>query len=158
MRDACSRASDACARAIVLRAVVLAAAAPTRRESRRSRRARRRAVAIATRGAIEQWRQAYEVRSVDALEQLYAHDADIVVVSDGVTLIGWTLGRRHAEGPDRAREGDPRPAQGRPGHLGSRARSRRVGRATMTRELATASRRDRDGALTLVLRKDPDGW
>src|SRR4051812_26551754 len=46
-------------------------------------------VTVATRGVIEQWRQAYEVRSIDALEQLYSHDPDIVLVNDGVTLIGW---------------------------------------------------------------------
>src|SRR5512146_2164225 len=47
-------------------------------------------VIAATRGAIEQWRQAYEVRSMEALSKLYAHDLDVVVVTDGLTLIGWS--------------------------------------------------------------------
>src|ERR1043166_6856607 len=47
-------------------------------------------VTVATRGAIEQGRQGYEVRSIDALERLYSHDPDIVLVNDGVTLIGWS--------------------------------------------------------------------
>src|SRR5579862_5895920 len=49
-----------------------------------------RQVIVATRGAIEEWRQAYEVRSMDALAKLYAHDLDTVLVQDGVTLIGWS--------------------------------------------------------------------
>ncbi len=44
-------------------------------------------VTIATRGAIEQWRQANEVRSIEALEKLYSHDPDIVLVNDGVTTV-----------------------------------------------------------------------
>src|SRR5437879_4377573 len=39
---------------------------------------------------IEQWRQAYEVRSADALGKLYVHDSDVVVVQDGQALIGWS--------------------------------------------------------------------
>src|SRR5512140_2656587 len=46
-------------------------------------------VVAATRGAIEQWRQAYEVKSMDALGKLYAHDTEVVIVQDGVALIGW---------------------------------------------------------------------
>ena len=40
--------------------------------------------------AIEQWRQGYEVRSLDALSKLYAHDLDVVVVQNGQAQIGWS--------------------------------------------------------------------
>src|SRR5215510_9807533 len=46
-------------------------------------------VVAAARGIVEQWRQAYEVRSFDALAKLYAHDVDLVVVQDGHPLVGW---------------------------------------------------------------------
>jgi ketosteroid isomerase-like protein len=41
------------------------------------------------RGTIEQWRQGYEVRSVEALAKLYAQDPDVVLVQQGVVLRGW---------------------------------------------------------------------
>src|SRR5256885_11259363 len=40
-------------------------------------------------GTIEQWRQAYEIRSMDALAKLYAHDPGLSVVQDGARLLGW---------------------------------------------------------------------
>jgi len=39
---------------------------------------------------VEQWRQAWEVRSPDALKALYAHDVDVVIVSQGRANLGWT--------------------------------------------------------------------
>ena len=47
-------------------------------------------VVDAGRATIEQWRQAYEVRSLDALSKLYEHNPDVVVVLDGLPLIGWS--------------------------------------------------------------------
>ncbi|MBL0215740.1 MAG: nuclear transport factor 2 family protein [Myxococcales bacterium] len=44
----------------------------------------------AVKATIEQWRQGYEVRSVDALAKLYARDLDVVVVQEGQTMIGWS--------------------------------------------------------------------
>src|ERR1700733_10840610 len=46
-------------------------------------------VVAAVRSILEQWRQAYEVRSEDALAKLYAHDGDLVVVLEGMPLVGW---------------------------------------------------------------------
>src|SRR5690349_8086819 len=40
-------------------------------------------------GTIEQWRQAYEIRSMDALARLYSHDPGLVVVQDGARQLGW---------------------------------------------------------------------
>ena len=80
-------------RAALVVAAVLAAGCPHGGASgpphRRRPRPTPKDVVTAARGAIEQWRQAYEVRSVDALAKLYAHDPDIVLVLDGSPLIGW---------------------------------------------------------------------
>src|SRR5262245_21186832 len=46
-------------------------------------------VVAAARAVVEQWRQAYEVRSFEALAKLYAHEVDLVVVQDGQPLVGW---------------------------------------------------------------------
>src|SRR5438045_1515795 len=46
-------------------------------------------VVSAGHAAIEQWRQAYEVRSIEALAKLYAHDSDVALVQEGTPLIGW---------------------------------------------------------------------
>jgi ketosteroid isomerase-like protein len=48
------------------------------------------AVAAGARGAIEAWRQAWEVRSVEALGDLYAHNLDLLVVEQGRSYLGWT--------------------------------------------------------------------
>jgi len=40
-------------------------------------------------GTIEQWRQAYEIRSMDALARLYSHDPGLAVVQDGARQLGW---------------------------------------------------------------------
>jgi hypothetical protein len=39
---------------------------------------------------VEQYRQAYEVRSLDALTQLYSHGLDVAVVHQGRGHHGWT--------------------------------------------------------------------
>jgi ketosteroid isomerase-like protein len=54
-----------------------------------SRSATPKEVVASARATIEQWRQAYEVRSLDALDKLYAHDLDVVVVHDGLPIVGW---------------------------------------------------------------------
>jgi ketosteroid isomerase-like protein len=38
---------------------------------------------------IEDWRKAYEKRDIEALEALYTHDDDTLVVADGVPYITW---------------------------------------------------------------------
>ncbi len=114
-------------------------------------------VIVATRGAIEQWRQAYEVRSMDALAKLYAHDIDTVLVQDGVTLIGWssiegTLKDRLA----RAKEIHIRLKEIQVEAVGAGGAFAVV---RMTREVGDGvTTITENGALTLVFRKDPTGW
>lgn len=117
-----------------------------------------REVTVATRGAIEQWRQAYEIRSIDALEKLYSHDADIVLVNDGVTLIGWSsVGGMLKDRVARAKEIHIRLKEIQ---VTSVAPTAAFGVATMTRELSDGVTTVTEyGSLTLVFRKDPNaGW
>lgn len=39
--------------------------------------------------AVEQWRQGWEVRSMEALAPLYRHDGQTVVVYQGQAQVGW---------------------------------------------------------------------
>ncbi|CAN5529784.1 hypothetical protein BH11MYX1_BH11MYX1_55530 [soil metagenome] len=115
-------------------------------------------VTVATRGAIEQWRQAYEIRSIDALEKLYSHDPDIVLVNDGVTLIGWTsVDGMLKDRVARAKEVHIRLKEIQ---VTSVAPTAAFGVATMTRELGDGVTTVTEyGSLTLVFRKDPNaGW
>lgn len=117
-----------------------------------------REVTVATRGAIEQWRQAYEIRSIDALEKLYSHDADIVLVNDGVTLIGWSS----VDGmlKDRVARAKEIHIRLKEIQVTSVAPTAAFGVATMTRELSDGVTTVTEyGSLTLVFRKDPNaGW
>jgi ketosteroid isomerase-like protein len=115
-------------------------------------------VTVATRGLIEQWRQAYEVRSIDALENLYSHDPDIVLVNDGVTLIGWSsVDGMLKDRVSRAKEIHIRLKEVQ---VTSVAPTAAFGVATMTRELSDGVTTVTEyGSLTLVFRKDPNaGW
>lgn len=110
------------------------------------------------RAAIEQWRQAYEVRSIDGLAKLYPHDLAVVVVQDGQALIGWSsveamLRDRLA----RAKQIHVRVKDIQVTSLGPTVAS---AIATMTRELSDGvTTVTENGALTLVLRKDDaGGW
>ena len=114
-------------------------------------------VIAATRGAVEQWRQAYEVRSMDALQKLYAHDLDIVVVTDGLTLIGWSsVEGLLADRLSRAKEIHIRLKEIQ---VRAIATSAAFAVATMTREVGDGvTTVTENGTLTLVFRKDTAGW
>ncbi len=47
-------------------------------------------VARAIEGAVEQYRQSYEVNSLEALGQLYVRSLDVVSVYQGKTFQGWS--------------------------------------------------------------------
>lgn len=114
-------------------------------------------VVTAVKATIEQWRQGYEVRSVDALAKLYARDLDVVVVQEGQTMIGWSSVEAYLK--DRI---------ARAGQIHIRLKDVQVvalgleaayAVATMTRELTDGTTTvTESGTLTLVVRKTPDGW
>ena len=111
----------------------------------------------AAKATIEKWRQAYEIRSVDALAQLYAPDIDLVVVQEGTTSLGWSSVEAMLK--DRI---------ARTGAIHIRLKDMQVislapdvasAYATMTRELTFESTTvTESGTLTLVLRKQADKW
>ena len=114
-------------------------------------------VATAARGAVEQWRQAYEVRSLDALGKLYAHDAGLVVVQDGLPLIGWTS--VEAVLKDRLAHAKEIHVRLKDVSVTSQAPTVATALATMTRELSDGvTTVTENGALTLVLRRGATGW
>jgi len=114
-------------------------------------------VVAGARATIEQWRQAYQVRSFEALTKLYDHSLDLVVVQDGQVLVGWTsvqgmLQDRFARFKDiQIRLKDIQVAS-----LGGTAAT---ATAAMTRELGDGvTTISESGALTVVLRKEGDIW
>ena len=107
---------------------------------------------------MEQWRQAYQVRSLDALARLYVQSLDLVVVQDGQPLVGWTS----VEGMLKDRFARYKAVQIRLKDIqvvalggGTAA----VATASMTRELGDGvTTITESGALTVVLRKEGDLW
>jgi ketosteroid isomerase-like protein len=114
-------------------------------------------VVTAVKATVEQWRQGYEVRSVDTLAKLYAHDLDVVVVQEGATMIGWSSVEAYLK--DRI---------ARAGQIHIRLKDISVIAlgleaasvvATMTRELTDGTTTiTENGTLTLVVRRTADGW
>jgi uncharacterized protein (TIGR02246 family) len=109
------------------------------------------------RQAIDAWRAAYEGRNADALEALYTHDADTIVVTDGVPFIGWpsvdpALRDRMANTPEihiRLKEVQ----------IAALAPTAAVAIATMTRDTGDGTTSVHEyGALTLVFHKSDAGW
>src|SRR4051794_22976282 len=47
-------------------------------------------VTASIKGTIEQWRQAYELRSIDALGKLYAHEPSLTITQEGIAMFGWS--------------------------------------------------------------------
>ncbi len=114
-------------------------------------------VVAAARATVEQWRQAYEVRSFDALARLYAHDLDLVVVQDGVPTSGW----QSVEGmlKDRLARYKEIHVRLKDIQVQSLCDTGAVATAVMTRELGDGvTTVTESGALTIVLRKESDAW
>lgn len=116
-----------------------------------------REVITAAKATIEQWRQAYEVRSMDALAQLYAHDLDLVVVHEGTAYLGWTSAESMLR--DRVTRASTVRIRLKDMQVASLAPEVASAVATMTRELTEgATTVTENGTLTLILRKQGDRW
>jgi len=114
-------------------------------------------ISAAARGTVEQWRQAYEVKGMDALAALYAHDPELILVDDGRALVGWPSVEaaikdrlaRFQKIVIRLRDITVVP-------LGPTAVSATV---AMTRELGDdVTTITETGALTMVLRREGETW
>jgi len=116
-----------------------------------------REVTAAARAAIEQWRQAYEVRSIEALSELYARDLDLVVVQEGTPYLGWSSVESMLK--DRLARAATIRIRLKDIQVASLAPEVASAVATMTRELTEgATTVTENGTLTLVLRKQGDRW
>jgi ketosteroid isomerase-like protein len=113
-------------------------------------------VATAVRGTIEQWRQAYQVKSEEALDRLYAHD-ELVVVQDGRALAGWPAVQAVIK--DRLERYQKIVLRVRDVSVIALGSMGATATGVMTRELGNdVTTLTETGTLTMVLRKDPDGW
>jgi uncharacterized protein (TIGR02246 family) len=114
-------------------------------------------VVAGARATIEQWRQAYEVRSLDALAKLYARNIDLVVVEQGMPLVGWnSVENMLKERLGRHKDVHVRLKDIQVQSLGTDAAT---ATAAMTRELGDGTTTvTESGALTIVLRKDGEAW
>jgi uncharacterized protein (TIGR02246 family) len=106
---------------------------------------------------IEDWRKAYEARDVDALEALYTHDADTLVVADGVPYIGWpSIDPALRNRMTMTREMHIQLKEVQVSQLAPNAAA---AIATMTRDSGDATTTVHEyGALTLALTKTDTGW
>ncbi|MDX2091924.1 MAG: nuclear transport factor 2 family protein [Kofleriaceae bacterium] len=114
-------------------------------------------VVAAAKATIEQWRQAYEVRSVEALSKLYAHDVDLVVVHEGTPYLGWSSVESMLK--DRVARTDSIRMRLKDMQVLSLAPDAASAVTTMTREQTEgATTVTENGTLTLVLRLEGGSW
>jgi uncharacterized protein (TIGR02246 family) len=145
--------------AIFLVALVLATGCPHGKteETAPVRPATPKEVVTAARATIEQWRQAYEVRSIEALAKLYTHDLDTVIVQDGQAMIGWSSVETMLK--DRLARAKTIHVRLKDIQVTSLSPEVAYAVATMTRELSDGTTSvSENGALTLVFRKDGVAW
>ena len=114
-------------------------------------------VVASARATIEQWRQAYEVRSLEALDKLYARNIDLVVVQDGQPHVGWSS----VEGmlKDRLARHKKIVVRLKDIQVQSLGPTGAVATAAMTRELGDdVTTVTEFGALTIALRREGEAW
>jgi ketosteroid isomerase-like protein len=143
--------------AVALAIAMLVAGCPAPKGSATTPAAAPADVVTAARGAIEQWRQAYEVRSFDALAKLYVHDPRTVLVQDGTPLVGWNFIEPMLK--DRLSHAKDIHVRLKEVTVSSLAPTVASAIATMTREISDGTTTvTENGALTLVLTRTRDGW
>jgi len=114
-------------------------------------------VIASARGTIESWRQAHQVRSLEALAALYAHDADTVVVQDGQQLVGWTSIESMLK--DQLEKFPKVTIRLKDIQVASLGPTAAIATAGMSREVGDETTTvTESGALMIVLRKDGDKW
>jgi uncharacterized protein (TIGR02246 family) len=114
-------------------------------------------VVAGARATIEQWRQGYEVKSLEALAKLYAQNIDLVVVEQGQPIVGWSSVENMLKARlTRYKNIHVRLKDIQVQSLGPTSA---VATASMTRELGDdVTQITESGALTVVLRKEGDAW
>lgn len=136
----------------VLTLVACAANAPVAREP-----ATPKDVATGARATVEQWRQAWEVRSVEALEKLYVHDLDVVLITEGQPLTGWSS--IDATLKDKLARATTVHVALKDVQVRAQSETVATAIATMRREITDgATTTTENGTLSLVLRREGDAW
>lgn len=107
--------------------------------------------------AVEQWRQGWEVRSMDALAPLYRHDDHTVVVYQGQAHVGWPQAETFLRSVvDGAREVHLTVSDGQVAALGD---SGATYAARLTREISDGAVTVSDtGYLTLTFARSGTAW
>jgi hypothetical protein len=115
------------------------------------------AVVLAGKGAAEQYRQAYEVRSLEALAPIYSHGLDVIVVHQGKSYQGWTAVEKHlGELIEKSAEIHVRLTDVEVTSLGPEGAAVTAG---ITREVSDGvTKIVEEGMLTLALRLEGDRW
>jgi ketosteroid isomerase-like protein len=115
------------------------------------------AVVTQVKGTVEQWRQAHEVRSMEALAQVYAQVPELIYVSQGRLAVGWQATQEviqaffYAHTEIKITLGQLQiVALGGEGAVASGAITRRFGDGVTTIE--------ETGGIVLVFRRVNDGW
>ena len=142
---------------VALVALVIGGCPRGKTESTPPRPATPKEVVASARATIEQWRQAYEVRSFEALAKLYAHDIDLVVVQDGVPTVGWNSVEAMLK--DRLNRNKKIVIRLKDIQVSSLGATGATATAAMTREIGDEiTTVTEGGALTIVLRRDGENW
>ena len=114
-------------------------------------------VVSAARATVEQWRQGWEVKSIETLAKLYEHDLDVVLITEGAALTGWKS--IEAQLKDRLARASSVHVQLKDVVVSAQSDTVASVVATMRREVTEgASTTTETGTLTLVLRREHDGW
>lgn len=143
--------------AIFVVAILLAGCPRGQGDTTPSRPATPKEVVASARATIEQWRQAHQVRSFEALAQLYAKERGLVLVQDGLQLVGWSS--IEAMIKDRFEKFPKVHIRLKDIQVASLGPTSATATASMTREIGDeVTTVTESGALTIVLRKDGDRW
>lgn len=114
-------------------------------------------VLTAARGTIEQWRQAYQIRGIDALIKLYAHEAQLVLVHEGRVMVGWASVEAMIK--DRLARYQKIVIRLKDINVVALSESSATATAVMTREIGDeVTMVTESGVLTMVLRRDNGQW
>ncbi len=114
-------------------------------------------VVTAARGTMEQWRQAYQIKGLDVLSGLYAHDPEIVFVHDGRALVGWASVEAMIK--DRLARYQKIVIRLKDINVIGLGPTGATATAVMTRELGDdVTTVTESGVLTMVLRRDGEHW
>lgn len=143
--------------AIFVVALVIAGCTHGQSEARPTQPATPPEVLSAARGTIEQWRQAYQIKSFDVLSNLYAHEPQLVLVQDGRALVGWPSVEAMIK--DRLARYLKIVIRLKDINVVALGATAATATAGMTRELGDeVTTVTESGALTMVLRRDGDQW